>query len=213
MANGPRRHPPTAIYLSGPISIDPEGYVEKFKLVAAKYRAEGFDVFSPAEMDEASGGIEVHSYEDLMARDIMILLRNDVTRIYMLEGWDQSRGALLEKHIAETLGMEVYDAETGLLMTNSPSLEAYRLVNGDRGDNYGHPYYDFGRTAGMINAAMGHKLKEEITAEDVAIMMICVKISREMNRPKHDNRVDICGYAEALDMVVARRAQLNKDTS
>ena len=35
--------------------------------------------------------------------------------------------------------------------------------------------------------------------------MIAVKISRECHRPKRDNRVDIAGYAEALDMVVNYR--------
>jgi hypothetical protein len=32
--------------------------------------------------------------------------------------------------------------------------------------------------------------------------MIGVKMSRECNRPKRDNRVDLAGYAETLDMVV-----------
>jgi len=35
--------------------------------------------------------------------------------------------------------------------------------------------------------------------------MIGVKISRECNKPKRDNRIDIAGYAEALDMVVNYR--------
>jgi hypothetical protein len=35
--------------------------------------------------------------------------------------------------------------------------------------------------------------------------MIGVKMSRECNKPKRDNRIDIAGYAEALDMVVNYR--------
>lgn len=36
--------------------------------------------------------------------------------------------------------------------------------------------------------------------------MIAVKISRECHRPKRDNRVDIAGYAEVLDMVIEFQA-------
>jgi len=85
--------------------------------------------------------------------------------------------------------------------------EAQRLVHGDRGNNYGHPFDDFGRTAGMVSALLQHKLREPLTQEDVAMMMVCVKLSREANRPKRDNRVDVAGYAEALDMVIAERTR------
>ena len=76
--------------------------------------------------------------------------------------------------------------------------EAHRLVHGQRGQDYGHPYEDFSRTAKIWSAI----LDKEVTPEQVALCMIGVKMSRECNRPKRDNRVDIAGYAEALDMVV-----------
>ena len=84
---------------------------------------------------------------------------------------------------------------------NSILTEAHRLVHGDRGDDYGHPYHDFSRTAKIWSAI----LDKEVTPEQVALCMIGVKISRECNRPKRDNRVDMAGYAETLDMVVNYR--------
>ena len=42
----------------------------------------------------------------------------------------------------------------------------------------------------------------EVTPQQSIRCMIAVKISRECHWPKRDNRVDIAGYAEALDMVV-----------
>ena len=80
--------------------------------------------------------------------------------------------------------------------------EAHTLVHGDRGQDYGHPYEDFSRTAKIWSAI----LDKEVTPEQVALCMIGVKMSRECNRPKRDNRVDIAGYAEALDMVVEFQA-------
>jgi len=89
--------------------------------------------------------------------------------------------------------------------------EAYHLVHGERGVAYGHPYDDFGRTAGMVSEAFKHKLKEPLTQEDIAIFMICVKVSRFMNKPSRDSVVDMAGYPETLWMVYLRRKQLERE--
>ncbi len=89
----------------------------------------------------------------------------------------------------------------------SIAQEAHRLVLGDRGAMYGHPMEDFGRTAGMLNALFGTKLNSPLTEEDIAKMMICVKLSREQNKPKRDNIVDLAGYAITLEMVKEERAR------
>lgn len=81
--------------------------------------------------------------------------------------------------------------------------EAHQLVHGERGAHYGPPHEDFGRTAVMVSALLERKLKEPLDARDVALFMICIKLSRESYYPKRDNRVDIAGYAETLNMVEA----------
>ncbi len=83
--------------------------------------------------------------------------------------------------------------------------EAIRLVEGARGGDYGPPLDDFGRTAQLANVLLARKLKEPLKAEDIPLIMICVKLSREANRPKRDNLVDLCGYAQTLDMVYRER--------
>ena len=85
----------------------------------------------------------------------------------------------------------IVDTEESILQ------KAESLVKGDRGKNYGQAIVDFSRTARLWTA-----LKDvEFSASDVAKFMIAVKLSRETNRPKRDNRVDIAGYALTLDMV------------
>lgn len=76
--------------------------------------------------------------------------------------------------------------------------EAKALTRGERNKDYGHPAEDFTRIAGMWSALFGFDFK----AEDVAKAMICVKLSREQNKPKRDNRVDIAGYADTLQMTI-----------
>lgn len=41
----------------------------------------------------------------------------------------------------------------------------------------------------------------EVKPEHVPLCMITAKISRECHSPKQDNRIDIAGYAETLEMV------------
>jgi hypothetical protein len=83
--------------------------------------------------------------------------------------------------------------------------EAQRIVHGDRGENYGHPFEDFSRTAKIWSAILGITVEPE----QVALCMVGVKISREVNRPKRDNIVDGAGYFETLDMVKEARESMN----
>ena len=80
--------------------------------------------------------------------------------------------------------------------------EAQAHVYGDRQQAYGHPLDDFTRTGRMWAAILG---VPEVTAEQVALCMVAVKISRECNAAKRDNRVDGAGYFGALDLVIHER--------
>lgn len=72
--------------------------------------------------------------------------------------------------------------------------EAARLTRGDRQNAYGPPNQDFARTAKMWSALKG----VEFTPAEVAMFMICLKLSRETHQKKRDNTVDMAGYARCL---------------
>lgn len=98
-------------------------------------------------------------------------------------------------------------------MSETILQEAQRLVHGDRQAAYGHPADDFAKTAALWTVVFGSELKPggRITAQQVALAMVCVKISRQLNAPKRDNLVDGAGYFATLDMVeteFARRAAI-----
>ena len=81
--------------------------------------------------------------------------------------------------------------------------EALRIVDGDRGKFYGHPLDNHGNTAEFWASYLKRKFGVEInlTGRDVCLMMVLLKISRDANRPKEDNLLDICGYTRNVQMI------------
>lgn len=80
--------------------------------------------------------------------------------------------------------------------------EAHALVHGDRQATYGHPAVDFSRTAALVNVLLAHKLSADLGPEDVALLMVAVKLSRECHEHKRDNLVDAAGYLECRERVL-----------
>ena len=90
------------IYISGQISGRPlEEVRAKFQAAEDKLGEQGYEVVNPTKNGLPAAALR----EGPMALGILHLLKCDA--IYMLAGWQFSRGATLEKNIAETTGKEV----------------------------------------------------------------------------------------------------------
>ena len=76
-------------------------------------------------------------------------------------------------------------------MNESVLQEAERLINGPRRDAYGDVQSSFEAVARGWADIIG----APVTAEQVALCMVWLKVMREAHSPKRDNLVDICGYA------------------
>ena len=88
-------------YLAGPMSNLPELNFPAFHAEAARLRAAGHHVVNPAEVNPD----HTMPWAECLRRDIPELLTCD--GIALLPGWEASRGAKLEHHIATALGMRV----------------------------------------------------------------------------------------------------------
>lgn len=75
--------------------------------------------------------------------------------------------------------------------------EAEKLITGDRNKTYGPPSQNFQNIATLWNVRLSNKFKdgEEITAAEVAELMVLLKIARNMTELKRDTMIDIAGYA------------------
>ena len=70
-------------------------------------------------------------------------------------------------------------------------VEAQRIINGARKTDYGDARENHEKIAEFWSAILGH----EVTAEQVVLCMIGVKMARLCHSPEHrDSWVDIAGY-------------------
>lgn len=79
-------------------------------------------------------------------------------------------------------------------MSESILQEAERIINGQRRDDYGDVRESFELIAALWSPVVG----VTVTAEQVALCMIQLKVARAMNGYQRDSLVDIAGYAGCL---------------
>lgn len=112
------------IYIAGPMSGLPEFNFPAFHAAANELRAEGHEVFSPAERDiERHDGVDISkgnangcqitaakehgfSLRDALADDTWWICK-EADAIAMLPGWENSKGANAEWSLAKALGLKI----------------------------------------------------------------------------------------------------------
>lgn len=209
------------VYIAGPMTGRALFNFPAFDYAAAQWKAAGWEVVSPADLTRAywrehfseefdpentdprivAGG---DIYREFLRHDIAAIAHCDV--IALLPGWEKSSGVAKELAVARLLALDVLNADTFQPITppnESAVQEAHRLVHGERGADYGHPIDDYTRTGRMWGAILGIG---DIDPRIACLMMAAVKISREVNKPKRDNRVDLAGYAECVQMIHERQS-------
>lgn len=92
-------------------------------------------------------------------------------------------------------------------MGKSILQEADEVAGVDRSRDYGHPYENHKRIADIWSVQLGPKLNKPIEPREVALMMVGLKLAREVNAPKRDNLVDAAGYVKCVDMIDQREAE------
>jgi hypothetical protein len=114
------------VYIAGPMSGLPQFNFPAFYAAAEALRACGYDVVSPAELDDAEDkgaamaskdGNPAHaarSWGDFLARDVKLLADGVVIQntyepidgIIFLPGWEKSKGAKLEAFVGVLKGLD-----------------------------------------------------------------------------------------------------------
>lgn len=102
------------VYIAGPMTGIPQYNFPEFDRVATLLRAMGYDVVSPAELDDPvdraaalqsiDGSVQTKSgfgksWGDFLARDVKLIADDGIEAIITLSGWEKSRGARLETFV------------------------------------------------------------------------------------------------------------------
>lgn len=133
-------------YLGGPMRNYPHFNFPRFNEVAGKLRAQGYNLVSPAELDDPVAMQQALASEDgqdkrivdaagtFLERDVVICAMPTCQGAIFLEGWERSDGAALESYVEDRLGKAVYtyeEDETGspciTLIDRDTALSAARV--------------------------------------------------------------------------------------
>ena len=212
------------VYLAGPVTGIKNHNQEKFARVKSLLEKDNFDIVSPFDLNikkPPKNCTPQFRWNYYMGHCLSRILKNDINMLFLLEGWEHSKGACTEAYVANNAGivvMKVFvvDGKAELeeleeeVEVEDILTEANNLVNGDRNKTYGHPFYDYSKTSAFWTIILKDKLKEPITPEEAIMCMITLKLSREMNLHKRDNLVDLCGYTQCLQKAIAKRKELEE---
>lgn len=117
-------------YLAGPMTGIPQFNFPAFAAAANRLRQLGYDIVSPAELDDektkaaalasndgapGSGSTNGETWGDFLARDVKLIADN-VSGVVFLPGWEKSRGARLEAFVGLLCGhhFAIYDNDDGM---------------------------------------------------------------------------------------------------
>lgn len=89
------------LYLAGPMTGIEFMNFPLFNAESARIRALGYEVVNPVEINDDPEA----QWIECMKADIRALI--DCDGVALLDGWERSRGATLEHHIASNLGLHI----------------------------------------------------------------------------------------------------------
>lgn len=152
----------------------------------------GFDPYALPEDHDWDSVPPGHTMEEYMARDLPLVMKSDA--VYLLPGWQSSKGAVAEAAVAVACGKMVIEERPA--RDTDVLIEALALTKGDRQAQYGPPDQDFRRTADAWSSLFGW----DCEPWQVAQAMIVLKLSRLQHSKKRDSVVDVAGYARCMDV-------------
>jgi nucleoside 2-deoxyribosyltransferase len=98
------------VYLAGPMSGIPDNNFPAFDRAAEVLRGHGHEVWSPADANRKAGFDPTRTatpqeYAEFMREDLRAVIDSDA--IALLPGWEHSKGASMEKAVAEITGRQI----------------------------------------------------------------------------------------------------------
>lgn len=97
----------TTLYIAGPMTGIRDYNYPAFNQAEKDLRAAGYDTLNPVTSEEHNTTGTTQTWQWYMRHALAMVIEAD--GIALLSGWENSRGATLEVHVAQSLGLPVTD--------------------------------------------------------------------------------------------------------
>lgn len=92
------------LYVAGPMTGYPEFNYPAFREAERELREAGYDTLNPVDSERYNTTGRTQTWDWYMRHALRMVL--DADGIALLPGWEKSRGATLERHVGQSLGLE-----------------------------------------------------------------------------------------------------------
>ena len=122
------------IYIAGPMRGIKSYNFPAFDAARDWLNSIGFEAVSPADIDREHNIDESFKPDDITPEFLCAVASRDVAAVlscdalYMLSGWEKSKGAVAERAVAEWVGKKVYLQEEGITHKQVETLMSNRTV-------------------------------------------------------------------------------------
>jgi hypothetical protein len=106
------------LYLAGPMTGYPDWNYPAFRAAAAYLRALDFQVINPADNFDGRTDLPWDTYLRMAVRQV-----TESDTVLLLPGWEYSKGAKLERHVALELGIDVMTFQDFINLDDEPGVE------------------------------------------------------------------------------------------
>lgn len=96
----------TKLYIAGPMTGIPDSNYPAFRKAEADLKAAGYDVLCPVDAEQHNDTGKPQTWDWYMRHALRMVL--DADGVALLPEWRQSRGARLEREVAQSLGLSVF---------------------------------------------------------------------------------------------------------
>jgi hypothetical protein len=141
------------LYVAGPMTGRPHFNFDVFDAMSEALRSVGYDVVSPAELDDpedraramaSEDGAPIHytygkTHADFLARDLKIIA-DQIDGIVVLPEWETSTGARIETFIGASYGKPIWQFD-GRYLTRVPALTLFRAWTQEPGLSIYHGWH------------------------------------------------------------------------
>lgn len=214
------------IYLAGPMSGIPQFNFPAFIAAADDLRDRGYDVVSPAELDDEEDRAAALASEDgdqskldtgstwgdFLSRDVKLIADEGIEAIVVLLGWQESRGARMETFVGRLCGLPVVEYMSGCYMPPVEAEFGYQAHNWDfKGQREIKDPWGYSALSARTKAIQAESLKRSCETDEEARWHVERAARFIGNKILYPNGTEVRLSGERLEQAMKMKQEQDED--